>query len=470
MEARINAIQELEPSQEHLNQEAALFLELNDWYEREETKWKQKSRELWLGDGDCNSKLFHLFTLVRRRRNLITEIHLENGHWIHGRGNIESYFTRKFTTLFQSSQLQIPTDLENLIAPSIFEIKNAELSRIPEAEEIKLVVWEMNPLKAPGPDGFSRIFFKHYWGTIGPQVVDVVHNFFREGQLLKKLNHTYITLIPKKLGACNFNHFRPISLCNFYYKIISKIMVNRLRPLLAKLIDPTQAAFVLHRWIAENVVLAQEIVHSFKKSKKKKGYMGLKLDFHKAYDCLEWNFIPAVLRASSFDQKFISLVFQCISIVNFTLLINGCKSSSFSPTRSIRQGDLLSPYLLILCIDVLARLIDREVARGALQGVKIAAGASSISSLFYADDAILFCGAKLGDMAVLMDCVNKFCEWSGQSISTDKSVFFVSKGVQTNSATKLSPYGASRSSLKVQITLAPPCFYPITDPKTSNLW
>lgn len=152
--------------------------------------------------------------------------------------------------------------------------------------------------------------------------------------------------------------------------------------------------------------------------------MGLKLDFHKAYDCLEWNFIIVVPRASSFDQKFISLVFQCISIVNFTLLINGCKSSSFSPTRSIRQGDLLSPYLLILCIDVLARLINREVARGALPGVKIAARAPSISSLLYADDAILFCGAKLGDMAVLMDCVNKFCEWSGQSISTDKSVFF----------------------------------------------
>ena len=123
LEARINAIQELEPSQEHLNQEAALFLELNDWYEREETKWKQKSRELWLGDGDCNSKFFHLFTLVRRRNNLITEIHLENGHWIHGRSNIESYFTRKFTTLFQSSQSQIPIDLENLIAPSISEIK-----------------------------------------------------------------------------------------------------------------------------------------------------------------------------------------------------------------------------------------------------------------------------------------------------------------------------------------------------------
>ncbi len=149
----------------------------------------------------------------------------------------------------------------------------------------------MNPLKAPRPDGFPGLFFWRYWDIVGYQVIDAVQSFFREGWLLKQMNHTFITLIPKKQGACNFNHFHPISLCNFYYKIISKILVLRLRPLLAKLIDPSQAAFVPDRWIAENVVLAQEVIDSFHKMKRKKGWVGFKLDFKKAYDSIEWNFI-----------------------------------------------------------------------------------------------------------------------------------------------------------------------------------
>jgi hypothetical protein len=100
-------------------------------------------------------------------------------------------------------------------------------------------------------------------------------------------NHTFITLILKKLNACNFGQFRSISLCNFFYKIISKIIVNRMRHLLSRIIDPSQSAFVSHRWITENVVIAQEVVHSFKQKKRKKGFVGFKLDFHKAYDCLK---------------------------------------------------------------------------------------------------------------------------------------------------------------------------------------
>ena len=216
----------------------------------------------------------------------------------------------------------------------------------------------MHPLKASGPDGLPGLFFKKYWPIVGDQMEVAIQSFFRDGWLLKNSNHTFITLIPKRQGACNFNHFRHISLCNFYYKIISKITVNRIRPLPSKIIDPSQAAFVPNCWIAENVFLAQEIVHSFKKSKRKKGSIGFKLDFHKAYDCLEWDFIIKVLGALGFNQNVSNLIFQCISPVRFTLLLNGSKSISFSPSRGIRQGDSLSPYLFILCSEVLARLID----------------------------------------------------------------------------------------------------------------
>jgi hypothetical protein len=250
--------------------------------------------------------------------------------------------------------------------------------------------------------------------------------------MLPQMNHTFITLIPKKQGTCNFNQFRPISLCNFCYKIISKILVNRLRPLLPKIIEPSQAAFVPGRWITESVVLAQEIMHNFKQSKKKKGNVWLKLDFHKAYDSLEWDFIIRVLKAVGYDQKVTNLIYQCISSINFTFLLNGNKSSTFSPSRGIRQGDPLSPYLFILCSEVLARLINKEVERGMICGLKIAPGAPCISKLLYADDVLLFCGAKIAKVNKMMECVKKYCAWSGQSISTDKCGVFVSKGVHAN--------------------------------------
>lgn len=298
--------------------------------------------------------------------------------------------------------------------------ENAEISRVPNPQEIKDVIWDMHPLKAPGPDGLPGLFFKKYWSTIRSQVSLAIQNFFKEGWLLPQVNHTFITLIPKKLSACNFNQFRPISLCNFYYKVIAKILVNRLRPLLSRIIDPSQSAFVPNRWIIENVLVAHEVVHSFKKSKRKKSFVGLKLDFHKSYDCLEWEFIHRVLKAVGFDDNVAKLINQCLSTVRFTLLLNGTKSSSITPSKGIRQGDPLSPYLFILCIEVLARLINRETDAGKIHGAKIATGAPGITKLVYADDVLLFYGAKISEIDVLMSCVNKLCGWSGLSVSTEE--------------------------------------------------
>ena len=148
----------------------------------------------------------------------------------------------------------------------------------------------MKSLKAPGLDGYAALFYKHYWDTVGDQVVKATQSFFRNGWLLKDFNKTFISLISKKKGACNFNHFCPTLLCNVCYKVISKIIVNRLRPLLNKMVDLAQVAFVPNRWINENVVLAHKIVHNFKYTGKKKGFLGIKLDFQKAYDKMEWNF------------------------------------------------------------------------------------------------------------------------------------------------------------------------------------
>ena len=431
MESRIEEVRGLEPNKDNLELEAALCLELEEWLEKDELKWKQKSRELWLKEGDRNSRFFHLSTVIRRRSNRINEIKMEDRTWIYGREHIGKYFIDHFKSLYQSVHPQFPHDLDGLIEAAISEEENESICRVPSGEEIRKIVFEMHPLKAPGPDGLSGIFYRHYWSIVGNQVINAVQSFFRDGWMLREFNQAFITLIPKKQGACNFSQFKPISLCNFCYKIISKILVSRLRPLLEKLIDPAQVAFVPNRWIAENVVLAQEVVNSFKIMKRKRGFLGVKLDFNKAYDRMEWNFLETVLVAFGFSEKVVHLLMQCVTTVQFTLLLNGGIWASFHPTRGLRQGDPLSPYLFILGSEVLLRLINREIQEGNLSGIKIGNSAPPLAKLCYADDVILICKAKMDKVRSLLSCIDTYCTWSGQSISIDKSDAFYSNGVHT---------------------------------------
>lgn len=168
------------------------------------------------------------------------------------------------------------------------------------------------------------------------------------------------------------------------------------------MIDPAQVAFILNRCISENVVLAQEIVHSFRYTKKKKGCIGLKIDFQKAYDKMEWEFLITTFKAFGFSLKFTKQIHQCLSTVNYTLLLNGSQEAKIISLRGLRQGAPLFLYLCIIGSEVLARLINREVSRGNNKGVKVANGAPPISKLFFADDAMFFCNAKMSEVRSLV--------------------------------------------------------------------
>lgn len=137
-------------------------------------------------------------------------------------------------------------------------------------EENKDVVWNLHPLKSPGPYGFPGTFYKTYWNTVQGQLIDFVQECFRTRGMTKGVNNTFIVLLPKCQPAKNFNHFCLISLCNFSYKVVAKILVNRLKHLLPRIISPNQRAFVGGHWISENTVVAQELVHKARKHKGKR--------------------------------------------------------------------------------------------------------------------------------------------------------------------------------------------------------
>jgi hypothetical protein len=165
------------------------------------------------------------------------------GQWLKNRDEIGDYFVSYFEACFTSSNPILDDELDSLFSPLISDEQNVRLCSIPEEAEIYDALSHLGLHKAPGPDGMTGLFYKTYWHTVKKDVIFYVQSFFRGGFLLKEINHTNLALIPKSDNPSRANQFRPISLANFNYKIISKILANRLKPLLQHIISPNQSAF-----------------------------------------------------------------------------------------------------------------------------------------------------------------------------------------------------------------------------------
>lgn len=164
-------------------------------------------------------------------------------------------------------------------------------------------------------------------------------------------------LIPKITRPRKVADYRPIALCNTHYKIIAKILTTRLQPILGSLISKQQSAFVKHRAISDNVLITHEVLHYLQTSGSRvRCSMAFKTDMSKAYDRIEWGFLERVLKRLGFHDIWVSWIMECVSSVSYSFLINGAALGKVTPSRGIRQGDQLSPYLFILCSEVLSGL------------------------------------------------------------------------------------------------------------------
>ena len=206
------------------------------------------------------------------------------------------------------------------------------------------------------------------------------------------VNETYICLIPKTKAPRKISEYRPISLCNVIYKIISKVLANRLKRILTEVIDESQSAFVLGCLITDNVLVAFEAMHCIDGRKKsKKALMALKLDMSKAYDRVEWKFLEMIMRKLGLHERWISLMMMCISMVSYSVLINGEAKGKIIPSWGLRQGDPISPYLFLLCTEGLSARLKKEEIEDKIRGVSVRRGAPQIPHLFFANDSIIFC-------------------------------------------------------------------------------
>ncbi|CAL9028853.1 unnamed protein product [Prunus brigantina] len=154
--------------------------------------------------------------------------------------------------------------------------------------------------------------------------------------------------------------------------------------------------------------------------------MGLKLDMSKAYDRIEWDFVQAMLLKMGFASQWVGWVMRCLSSVEFAVLVNGKVGSYFTPTRGLRQGDPLSPYLFIIVSDVLSSMINQAATHGFIQGMKFGRGGPTLSHLFFADDSLMFLKATENNCRMIVRILDSYCMASGQLVNFEKSNMFFS--------------------------------------------
>jgi hypothetical protein len=215
-------------------------------------------------------------------------------------GAFEHYFANLFKAGGQANYDECLEGLEVRIS----EDMNESLMWPFTAEEVRTTLFQMAPLKAPGPDGFNAGFFQKHWDIVGPEICKATLYSLNNATLDSHLNSTYIALIPKLNNPTCVTEFRPISLCNVLYKIISKILANRLKVILPHIVSPYQSAFIPGRLITDNILAAYETLHTMHtRMKGKKSYMAVKIDMSKAYDRVEWGFLETVMGRIGFTPN-----------------------------------------------------------------------------------------------------------------------------------------------------------------------
>jgi len=408
--------------------------------EREDFKWKQRAKQNWYSNGDRNTKFFHAWANHRRKINTIRSISDDQGRIWRRRQDIGRVFVNYFEDIFSSScdtNADLSQCLEN-VEHLVSDEMNSSLLRPFTAEEVGLALSQMHPLKSPGPDGFSAGFFQKAWCFVGEKVSEAVLSFLNGGPFDPSINATNICLIPKNSAPESVKDYRPISLCNVVYKLISKVLANRMKLVLPQIISPEQSAFIPGRLITDNIIVAFETLHTMAtRLKGRNGCMAIKLDMSKAYDRLEWGFLEAVMRRLGFAERWVLLIMTCVRTVSYTVLINGLPHGHIAPSRGIRQGDPLSPFLFILCAEALSRMLDQAAGMGKISGVPIRRGGIRINHLLFADDSILFGKANLDEWRHMKNILEVYERASGQKVNLEKTSIYFSNNTKEEERTSI---------------------------------
>ncbi|KAG7558113.1 Reverse transcriptase domain [Arabidopsis suecica] len=320
--------------------------------------------------------------------------------------------------------------------------------KIPTVEEIRDTVASMPKNKAPGPDGFPVEFIWEAWDVVGLDLVKAVQSFFTSGFLPRNYNATAITLIPKIQGADKLSQFRPVSCCTTVYKVIARLLKQKLKLFISDAVQGNQVGFVQGRHLCENVLLASELVNDFhSEGVTRRGC--LQVDLAKAYDNLDWNFLMNVLQAIDLPVVFIGWIKECYTTPSFSVAFNGELIGFFQGKKGLRQGDPISSLLFVLAMDVLSKKLDN----GAVSQRFVPhpdCSAPLITHLSFADDVLIFFDGNEESLIGILNILEEFKEGSGLSVNREKTALFLDGGCIQGNMDMAARLGLQQGSLPVR--------------------
>ncbi|XP_019166949.1 PREDICTED: uncharacterized protein LOC109162719 [Ipomoea nil] len=334
---------------------------------QEDTYWRQRAKQHWLKNADANTKYYHRYASHRKKKNTIVKIMNDSGDWVEGEA-MRNIIFNYYKNIFTSGSPSNNGEFFGNIGSRVTQVQNELLLRPFDASEKS------------------------------PEVV---------------------------------SDYKPIALSNVIYRIMAKVIAARMKPLMGDIISDTQSAFISDRLITDNILIAAEVGHFL--NRKQCGITGwgaLKLDMAKAYYRMEWPFLRNMMLALGFDERWVELIMLCVTSVSYSIQVGGTRSEQISPTRGLRQGDPLSPYLFIICAEGLSLLLQQAQSRGDLHGCIVARGAPHESHLFFADDSLLFFRATAQEAGVVKQCLSVYEEMSGQAVNYYKSSICYSKNTR----------------------------------------
>eukprot|EP00253_Pinus_taeda_P006660 PITA_06660 len=363
----------------------------NNILKNREESIRLRSRATWLKAGDENSRFFHNYAKGRKVSNSIWNLPLPEGGLADSFNKISQLGTAHFRGIYKS-----PAGI------NLAEIINVA-SHFPRFVEEE----DSDDLSTPVT-----------MEELERDIIKVVEESRTSGSLYNAINSTFIALIPKTDAPASFDDYRPISLCNVLYKIISKIIANRIKPILSRHIAPQQFSFLEDRQIHEAIGSAQEAIHSIWTKHLK--CILLKIDLSKAFDQVSWLFIKMILIHIGFPLALINWIMAYITSPTFSILINGSASHFFHSERGLRQGCPLSPLLFLLVMEALSQLIISAKRDGSIRGLKII-DECYLTHLLFVDDVLILLDGSIQDTSTFIRILGLFSHATGMEVNRLKS-------------------------------------------------
>lgn len=435
------------PSADQFATEGQLCSKLQCAIDMEEVFLKQKSRVQWLDLGDGNNAFFHRHCKGRWNSNKIVMLQDIDGNEVSGHQGIAEIATSYFKHLLGTTH-DVDSFDSTLNLPTLSTAQQGFLSTSFHEDDILHTFKRMAKRKSPGPDGLTPEFFLASWSIIGKDVSSGILHFFDSLHLPRIINSVALALVPKCSNPSRIEEYRPISCCNSIYKCIAKMLARRLQKVLPSIISPNQTAFVPNRIIGDNIMLVQSICKDYHRND---GIprCSFKLDIHKAFDSINWDFMFKTLEKMLFPARFINWLRICITSCMISVKINGALEGFFPCKTGLRQGDPLSPYLFVICMEVMTVMLRTRIQDAPDFSFHWRTKQINLSHVIFADDIFLFCKGNSASIRILLDSVLSFSALSGLRLNSHKSqVFFCGVDDYTMRDT-IQRYGFMRGTLPI---------------------